>query len=193
MNIYWDIQNHEFVKSLTRGSTVQKLSWTLRDQVPVVLYIVTPNDSDQSYTAQEATAGFSVKFTAKQAASLTGAALIFQGTWTLVGTGAAAYYTGTIDLNVEGLITAVEAATNHYVDLVAEFVLQDANGVHQDSTQVTLRVTEDVLRGTESTPVAATLPWPYLEWFTDENGYKCARLLNEDGETLEVFKPAGAP
>jgi len=191
MDIYWDIQNHEFVKELGNSQTVQRFDWYLRDQVPVCLYIVTPDSDDQGYTAQEAPAGFSVKFTAKHSGSLAGTALVFQGTWAKTGSGSDAYYEATIDLNTAELIAA--AGTTDPYDIYGEFTLQDANGDHRDSTRIDVRIYQDVLRGTEDTPTSATAPWPYVQWYTDANGYKCCRILNEDGQTLLDLKPPGAP
>ncbi len=189
MNIYWDINSHVFVTSLTNFSQIQQFNWVLRDQVAVNVYLVTSSDSAQSYTQQEAPAGFSVKFTAKPSASLTGSAYVFAGTWTLNGSGASAYYSATVDLGGTDLVAAVEAASSHYLDLVAELTLQDASGNQRDSTQITLRVTEDVLRTTDSVPASLS---PWWREYTNAAGRKCLRIMNTDGETLATFEPAGS-
>lgn len=194
MNIYWDLNEHNLVTSLTNSQQIQRLEWFLRDQVPVTLYLVTADDTTQVYTQQEAPSGWSVKFTIKHSSGLSGNALVFSGTWVLSGSGATATYGATIDLNTAELIAAHAAGENssNEYDLIAEFTLQDANGNHRDTTQLACRITEDVLRGTESGPTASETPWPNFQWYNDPaTGRQCLRIVNDDGETLAELKPAG--
>lgn len=190
MNIYWDIQNHVFVLGTSDSQELQQLDWTLRDQVPMNLYIVTPTSGAQGYTQQEAPSGYSIRFAIKQSGSFSGDPLAAGYTWTLVGTGASAYYTGSIDLNTAALIAVVEAVTQteDYLDLTAEFAFQDGSGNQRDSTQITARITKDVNRTGEAEP-APYNTYPYQE-FT-HSGKKCIRIKNSDGETLAVFTPPG--
>lgn len=192
MDIIWDITNHRFLDSLTNSQELQRFDWILRDTVPVRLYIV--NETAAGYVQQEAPAGKTPKFTAKALASLSGDALVFCGAWTLNESGETAYYTADVDLNVTALIAAHEAGKNTSMewDIRAEFCFQDANGVDYDSTQIDLRIIEDVHRAGEAAPTASTAAWPYLVWYTDENGRHCARITNDLGETLLDLKPPGA-
>ena len=189
MKLYWDIQNHEFVMGLTDSQTLQRLDWILRDQVPVELYIVTPNTS-QGYTQQEAPSGYTIRCGVKASGSFSGNPLATNYTWTLVGSGATAYYTGTVNLNTSELIAVVEAEsqTEDYLDLVAEFCFQDGSGNNRDSSQLTCRVTKDINRTGQAEP-APYNTFPYVE-FT-HSGKKCIRIQNSDGEILAVFTPPG--
>jgi hypothetical protein len=190
MNLYWDIQNHEILTSIQNAQTLTRLDWILRDQVSVDLYIVQPSSNDTGYTIQEAPTGWVPKFTAKPASARDGAAYVFQGTWSLSGSGTSAKYTGSINLAGATLVSAVEAASVYYVDLIGEFALQDISGNHRDSTQFDLRVTEDVLRVGESAPTLEA--WPWLQERTDPvTGKKIVSLVNSDGEILAEFAPPG--
>jgi hypothetical protein len=190
MNLYWDIQNHEILTSIQNAQTLTRLDWILRDQVAVDLYLVQPSTNDTGYTVQEAPTGWVVKFCAKPAASRDGAAYVAQGTWNLSGSGTSAKYVGSVSLGGTTLISAVEAASSFYLDLVAEFTLQDISGNHRDSTQCDLRVTEDVLRAGEAAPTLEA--WPWLTEITDPaTGKKIVRIVNSDGEILAEFAPPG--
>lgn len=185
MNIYWDIQNHRFLSDVQSGQRINRLDWILRDQVPVTLYICQPN-STGGYTVQEAPASYSVVFGLK--AEYDGALIASQSTWTLSGSGTGATYPATVDLNTTEAIAAISSADTDYIDAIAEFTLQDANGVNRDSTQVTCRITNDINRPTEAQPAAAanTLWEEFVH-----SGQKCVRVKNTDGVTLAVFTPPG--
>jgi hypothetical protein len=187
MKIYWDIQNHLFLESLTNSQAFQQWDWILRDIVPVELYIVTPDDATQAYIQQETPAGFGIRFSAKvSSATFAGVPLIAQADWTLSGTGTTAKYTGSISLNTAELIQAVGVL--EYLDIIAEFSFEDLGGVQRDSTQLTLRIKPDVHRTGDATPAAYA---PFLEFFTDSVGKECLRIKNTQGETLITLPPAG--
>jgi hypothetical protein len=148
MNIYWDISNQRFVKSLNSDVEVTGLSFVLRDAVPVSLYLV----SEQSniitpYTVTKITSGHSVKFGAKLA--LTDKTyLIEQDTWMPAGTGATQRYEASLPLNGAALISAM--AGLNQLALFAEFTTQDYNGKQYLSTKLSLTVVPDVIQGTET-------------------------------------------
>ena len=190
MNLYWDIQNHEILTSIQNAQTLTRLDLILRDQVSIDLYIVQPSTDDTGYTVQEAPAGWVPKFTAKPAGGRDGAAYVFQGTWSLSGSGTSAKYTGSVSLAGATLITAVESASVYYLDLVGEFTLQDISGNHRDSTQFDLRVTEDVLRASETAPAVQTAPWPWISEIV-VGGQKVVQIKNSDGIILAEFAPPG--
>ena len=189
MKLYWDIQNHVLLVSNTDSQEIQSLAWILRDQVPVTLYILAPTVGAQGYTIQEAPSGYSVRFAVKQSGSFSGAALVYAGTWTLAGSGTGASYSATVDLNTAALIALVEAEAQieEYLDLTAELTLEDSSGNHRDSTQLTARITKDVIRTTDVTPSAVST---LFEEFT-HSGSKCIRIRNSDGQTLLVLTPPG--
>jgi len=187
MNIYWDLDNHVFVKSLTYGQELSRIDLILRDLVPVTLYLCRPSSTDQSYVAEAAPSGYSVKFGLKLSTALSGGYLAFQGTWTGSGSGASSKYAADIDLNTVELIANMAASA--YVDYTAEFTLQDAAGVNKDSSQITMRVTADVIRAGGATPTAGD-SWPWIEEFT-VSGRKCVRISNSDGEVLAQYAPPG--
>jgi hypothetical protein len=189
MKLYWDIQNHSFLESNLDSQEIQSLAWILRDQVAVTLYIMAPTVGSQGFTIQEAPLGYSVRFAVKASGSFSGAALVYAGTWTLAGTGTGSSYSAAVDLNTVALIALLEAETQteDYLDLVGEFALEDASGNHRDSTQVTVRISKDVIRSTDVTPTAIQ---PLCEEFT-HSGSKCLRIRNSDGVTLAVLTPPG--
>lgn len=188
MNIFWDKENHEFVAGLSDSNLVTRLDWILRDTVPVVLYIVTPSTTDQTYTPAAAPAGYSPRFSLKASGSFDGAALAAQATWTqTLDADSKIVYTANISLNTAALIAAVGALTE--LDLVGEFTLQDASGLNADSTQIDVRIKPDVHRATDVDPDALA-PW-WQEYTDAASGKKCLRIKNSDGETLVEFKPAG--
>jgi hypothetical protein len=189
MKIYWDIQNHVFLRSNTDSQEIQRLDWALRDQVSVTLYILAPTEGSQGYTIQEAPAGYAVKFAIKPALSLDAGNLVYQGTWTLSGAGTGATYPANVNLNTEELIAALSAViSDDYLDLVGEFTLQDSSGNQRDSSQVSIRILRDVIRITDPAPISAASPW-FQEFV--HSGSNCIRIVNSDGTTLAVFCPPG--
>jgi len=188
MKIYWDIQNHCFVESLTNSQEQQQWELMLRDSVPVELYIITPDDATGAYVQQEVPAGYGIRFSAKvSAATFAGAPLIASADWTLSGSGTSAKYTGTLNLNTAELIAAVGVLEQ--LDIIAEFSFEALGGVQADSTQISLRVKPDVHRTGDATPAAYS---PFMEFFTDgTTGKECLRIKNTQGETLVVLSPMG--
>lgn len=192
MIIVYDILNHELLSSLAATQALQRLDLVLRDQYALTLYIVQPNSDNSGYVQQEAPAGWGVRCSLKIAPTTTSAAdladdpLAFQATWTLDGSGAAALYAGTLDLNTQPLIDAI--GVTPYLDCLLEFSLQDASGNNRDSTQVNCRVKADVHRVTDNVP-SSLAPW--WEEYLNANGKKCLRIKNGDGDTLVQFAPAG--
>jgi hypothetical protein len=186
--IVWDIQNHEFLKTLTNSQKIEDLNWKLRDHVAVQLSLVTPDDTTGTYDAQAAPTGWAVKFTAKAADSLDGAALVEQLTWTYDAVNER--YEATINLNTAELIAAFEAAATDEYEIIAEFTLEDISGANRDTTQIALKIKEDVRQNTggAGTTDAAT-PW-FEEYI--ESGVRRVRLRNSDGEILADWGPPGA-
>lgn len=189
MKLYWDLQNHKLVMSFTNTQQVDTLYWFLRDQVPVELRIGQEDDTTNAYVQQEAPAGYSVKFAIKKAGALSGACLVFAGTWVLNGAGTAAYYTATVNLNTVGLIADLAETETNYI---GELTLMDGSGNQRDSTQFAVNIKPDVYRATESAPTAVSAIWPNFEWFTEPvSGQQCLRIVNDAGVTLAVLTPPG--
>jgi len=192
MKIYWDYENHELLSSIQNIMQFQRLDYVLRDQVAIELYLVTKSEITGTYTIGEAPSGYAVKCSIKPSDDRDSDPLASQYVWTLSGTGESAKYSATLDLNKTELIAAVEAETNPYLDLVIEFVLQNASAENRDSTQADLRVTQDIHRPSDSAATSANLLFPWFEFFDDETtGEECLRIKNTDGQTLAIFKPAG--
>ena len=185
MDMWWDIQNHVLVQNGDDGGQIQRLDWVLRDLVAVDLYVCTPSNDDQGYTKQQAPTGWFPKFGIKHEDSLTGDALVYEGTWAYDA--ANKKYTATIDLNTSALIAA--AGEVDY-DIVAEFVLQNASARHRDTTQIACRISPDVNRGNETDPTSYY--YPLMEEFVCSNGLKCLRFKNSDGQIIREEGPPGA-
>ena|GEM_PF-6175619 len=185
MNIYWDIPNHELVKSTTNQQTVQKLTLVLRDQVPIALYPVQENTGDgDAYVAYTLPTGYTVKCSMKASTGLAGQPLAFQGDWGALDSD---HYDATLSLNTAALVAAVGDETSLAVML--ELTLQDASGNNRDSTQVNVTILADVHRPTDAAPTSLS---PLFKEYTDETtGKKCIRIMNSDGEVLAEYKPAG--
>jgi len=155
MNIFWNIEDHEYVAGLSDSNLVDRFDWILRDVVAVRLYIVTPSAVDQTYTPASAPAGFEPRFALKKSGELDNDPLAASADWaqTLDADGKVCY-DGTIDLNTALLIAAVGTATE--LDLIGEFTLQDAAGLNRDSSQVTVRIKPDVNRAGEQAPAGGS-------------------------------------
>ena len=190
MDITWDTQNHELIASTSSGQAVQRLDWILRDKVAVNLYLVTPASDDDGYDTNALAAGLSLKFGIKYTGAFAAAALASSSSWTEVDVSGTKHYSATLNLNTEALIAshAANKGSKIYVDFTGELTFLRSDGHHQDSTQVTVRVTDDVNRVTDTEPDSIA---PRYEYFTDSAGKECLRIMNTKGETLQILPPAG--
>jgi hypothetical protein len=190
MHIYWDLDNHTFVKSLTDSQIVDALSLVLRDQVSITLHTVRPSTASGVYFAEEdCPAGkaplFGIKGTTQ--AKLAGAYLATQAVWTRTATG---QYTAVVDLNTTELIA--EIGTETTVDLKAEFALVDVDGKHYDSTQCDLTVDYDVNVGGEAAAESVYVGNNSIIREELIGGKKVLILYNSDGIEYGRFNPPGA-
>lgn len=193
MNIYWDMDNHEYVKSLTSTQKVQSLDLILRDQIPITLHTVRPSTSSSAYYAEEdVPAGQSVIWGLKDdtKTGLDGAYLADQLTWTKIATG---QYQATCNLNTVALIAALAAlSTEIELDLMMEFTLIDVDGKHYDSTQMPVTVHVDVNRANEAEAVSAVAAINSICREELIGGQKVLILYNSDGIEYARFNPPGA-
>ena len=186
MNIYWDYLNAILAKDLSGSNQISDLTWVLRDQVPIVLYLVEPATSGGDYyQVVENPSGCAPVFGAKASSGLAGAHLIYNAAFVKTGTGATTKHTATLNLNTAELIAAVPAAAT--VELIGEFVLVDASGNHRDSCQFTLYVKPDVTRGTEASPLSVYAPCLVQELVV--GGVKYLILQNSDGVEYARIAP----
>ena len=140
MNIYWDIDNNEFVAGLTKPQKVSEIAWRLRDLVYVTLYTVRPVASTGAYYELVAPpAGWTPAFCAKSVRD--GSDLVALKVWTLEALGK---YSGIINLDTPALIAALAGIDE--LDVTGEFVLQDEDGFNRDSSQFVLTIEKDVMR-----------------------------------------------
>jgi hypothetical protein len=189
MKIFWDLDNHEFVKSLTSPQQVQSLSFVCRDRVPLTLYTVRPStDPGIYYKAEDVPAGQSVIWGIKPytKAGLDGAYLADQLVWTRTALGT---YQATISLKTTPMINAL---TDVSVDLLMEFTLVDVDGENYDSTQMPITVDLDLNRegDAEAVGVAAAINSICREELIAGN--KVLILYNSDGVEYWRFNPPGA-
>ena len=188
MHIYWDLDNHVFVKSLTDVQQVTDLDLILRDQIAITLHTVRPSSNDGVYFAEEdCPAGTAALFGLKGTTQpkLAGGYLAVQATWTKTATG---IYTGTIDLATDELLAELGAETS--VELKAEFCLRDADGKDSDSTQLDVTLYYDVNGAGEGETTPA-----YCGVLVREEtigGVKVLILYNSDGVEYARFNPPGA-
>lgn len=189
MNIYWNIQDNKLHQGPS-NSVFSSLSWVLRDQYDINIYIMQPDATTGAYTVQEAPSGWFPKAAIKyyDAAGLTGNNLVYAGTWTKNGTGENAYYNGTLNLNTTELIDDISADTSKTYKL--EFTLQNASLENRNSTQINVKIAADIIRPTSDAPITLAEMNPVIEEFIHQ-GKKCQHFKNTDGEILFTACPKG--
>lgn len=182
----WDRVNRQLVKSQYSSQLVARMDLIVRDTYTVRISVCSPQTGNalQAYLAGELAAGESLLFGAKTFSGLAGNYLFACASWTLVGTGSAAYYQGEVSLDTENLVT--ELGTKEYVDVIGEVVVVGGDNTHRDSTQWAIRVSPDVNRGGEGMPEPA---YSVLQQFTDTDGVAKVRLVNALGQTVGKFAP----
>lgn len=187
--IFWAANEQKFVQSLYTQATVSRYDFVLRDTLPITLRVVSAQAvQGQPWVAGAVDAGRSILFGAK---TLSGYAtettfLFSQATWTASGSSTSTIYSADINLNTEALINALGSAS--YLDCKVEFTL--LNGAnHELSTQVTWRISPDVISGSEGISAAAYLP---IAQAIDENGNQIVRIVDGSGTLVGVWKN-GAP
>jgi hypothetical protein len=182
----WDIKTQRVMYDYVAQNTITTLDLVLRDIYAAELIIVDrTSDRSTPYVVSDIPSGYSIAFNAKLPADLTAdPALISQMGWVGEGTGTTRKYIADINLNTAALIAAM--GTEASVTLRGEFVLIRPDNGHEASSQFSIRVAQDVYRGTEGTPV--TVPNP-IQQYTDTDGVKKVRLVNADGETCFVAAP----
>ena len=183
MNIYWDFNNQQIVGGLTSRSKVAQYDFFLRDVIPVDLILVNAYvNATQAYAATALGSGQSISFGAKEAYADTDF-LFSSSTWTASGSGTTQKYVGEIDMNTTELIAAVTADT---LNVKAEFTIVQSDNSHALTTQFAIKVTKDVISGTEGTP---TSEYPVIQQFTDTDDVAKVRLVNSAGVTCFVAAP----
>lgn len=191
MHIYWDLDNHEFVASLTSTQKITDINLILRDQVPITLHVVRPtsNSGTAYYAEEDVAAGKSAICGIKlgTAAGLAGGYLAYQGTWTKSTTG---QYTATLDLNTTELISAMGSTTE--TEFVLEFTTVDVDGKHYDSSQVTISIKLDLNLGTEAAASSVYVGSNSICREETIAGQKVLILYNSDGVEYARFNPPGA-
>jgi hypothetical protein len=187
MNIYWWRDNQQIVTNLNSTRQVPRYDWFLRDTLPVDLYVVEKQSNVNvpfAVTAIEATQ--TISFGAKEAYTDT-SFLFSSNSWTPSGSGDSQKYTGEISLNTAELIEKI--GTSDYLDVVAEFTILNADNSNVLTTQFDVRVTQDVISGSEGTP---TTQYPVIAQYTTDGGEQAVRLVDGNGVSVGYFKN-GAP
>lgn len=190
MHIFWDLDNHMFVKSLTDGQRVTNLDLVLRDQVSITLHTVRPSTNAGVYFAEEdCPAGkaplFGIKGTTQP--KLAGGYLASQGIWTKIATG---QYEAVVNLKTTQLIA--EIGTETTVELKAGFTLVDIDGEHHDSTQFDVTVAYDVNIGGEAEAESVYVGNNSIVREELIDGLKVLILYNSEGVEYARFNPPGA-
>lgn len=184
MNIYCYRDNQQLIASLNSTQVVLQYNWFLRDVIPISLVLVTKQANiSQPYAVAALNAGESIQFGAK-AAYADATYLFSQNTWTAEGTGPTQKYTASINLNTTELIAAMAAVDT--LTVKAEFTFVQPDNSNALTTQFLIKVTRDVIIGTEGTP---TSEFPVIQQFTDLDGVAKVRLVNSLGQTVFVGAP----
>ena len=184
MNIYCYRDNQQLIASLYSNQVVLQYNWFLRDVIPISLILVTKQANvSQPYAVTALNAGESIQFGAK-AAYADATFLFSQNTWTSEGTGPTQKYTANVSLNTTELIAAMAAVDT--LTVKAEFTFVQADNSNALTTQFLIKVTRDVIIGTEGTP---TSEFPVIQQFTDVDGIAKVRLVNSLGQTVFVGAP----
>lgn len=190
MNMYWSHNEQKMIASLNSTAQVTQYDFVLRDSLPVTLRVVNAQSTiNVPYVVTAIDAGSSIKFGAKALSTYaTDANFLFsQATWTEAGTGESTTYTADIPLNTAELIAAI--GDSEYLDCKAEFTIENALSEHELSTQFTMRIYPDVIKGTEGVP---STQYQVISQYTDDNGVAAVRIVNAEGVAVGLFKQ-GAP
>jgi hypothetical protein len=185
MNIYIYRNNQQLVAGLNSTQPVTQYNWILRDTIPIDLYIVQRQTNINTPFAVTAIgAGESIAFGAKAAYADT-EFLFSQNSWTPEGSGATQRYTADVSLNTAALIAAMAAVDE--LTVKAEFTFIQPDNSHALTTQFDIKVTRDVIIGSEGVPVEA---FNVIEQFTHPTtGVKMVRIVNADGAPVFVGGP----
>ena len=163
MNLFWDRQNHKMTTALTSTQALTRLDLVLRDTYSVSLAVMTPQANlGAPYVAGEVGAGQSIRFGAKASGSFAGGFLFSALTWVLTGSGTTARYTADLSLNTAALIAAMPASGT--LDVTGEFVVIGAALENIDSTQFTVRIALDVIRGSEGALADPDPPYATVDY-----------------------------
>ena len=188
MIFYMDRDNQKLVANIRNSQQVTGVNWVLRDIFPAKLYYLVPAVSSLSstYDVSALDAGQALKFGVKVSADPGAATFLVEAmSWVQVGTGTSLHYEAEISLNTVDLIAAI--GSDPSITLTGEFTVRHTDNSDRFSTQFSVVINQDYIRGTESPPAASTpTMW---SWYTDADGISRARGVNANGETVADLAP----
>jgi hypothetical protein len=109
MKIVWQHEERILRPSLSLVQDSQRYDWSLRDVMQLELRLARFAAGEESLEQAAAPAGWSPRFELKPSDDRDGDPLAWVYDFVLSGSGSTSVYTGTLSLNTEDLITAVEA------------------------------------------------------------------------------------
>lgn len=171
MQIFLNLATRELRHSLTSSRQVSQLNFKRGDVETVEIFFVAGGE------AGEIPAESTIIFCAKRPGEYDGEILVYEDAFPRIGSGASAKYVGTPSFNATPLDTALardDDETNDlpYLDLMGEISWVDGiTGNTTSSTTFAIRVHNDVLKGTEGTPLALPTPEAWLADQLANGGY----------------------
>lgn len=162
MRFVIDLDSLYVIESLTDRRPVQSVSAKRGDDTPFeVVY-------SRGGVVQSIADLAVLTFGAKADGKFDGDAVVLSNEFTKEGTGADIRYTGnpsfnTVPLNALFLIDGNPSNDIRYVDLMAEFTWQVGDGPPTTTKTFIFRVHNDVIRGTEGTPLEMPTPEEWLD------------------------------
>jgi hypothetical protein len=194
MNIYWDRINRVMVASLLSPARVSAFAMTARDTDSLRVYVLTPQSGNPEapFVQGELDAGESLALSikVKTVAGLAAAtSLVDHTAFALVGTGATAYYTATLNLNTAELVAEIATWTALSGVLQGELVAVQSDGTQRDSTPFDAQIRIDVLRQ-DNAPTSVGSTALFRDYVNADGIYGVAHY-NKTGVLMSIEMPLG--
>jgi hypothetical protein len=184
MRVYIDLNSRAFVVSPVLTQRVSELLFTRRDVMPIEVQFV------RNSAVVELSAGATGKIGLKE--SFAASLLAYDGSWEKTGSGSATIYTFTLNLNTEELNALFPTDLEEAISCKLE-VEYNESGRISSTLPTSAVVYNDILRGTEGSPIVATTASSFN--LQSPNGTVFAISLTNDGalQTDENAEAVSAP
>ena len=168
MRLYFDLDRRRFVSAPGSNDTLSSIEFKLSDSLPIAITCC------RSLATVQAAVGATGILGIKDALDYDGDFLASDLEWVLTGTGDTALYTFDLNLNtvpLVALLAAAQLAGKDYVLTMLELQITEGTNITSSNT-VIAKIWNDVIKGTEGTPVE----------MPDAEDWLSARALRYDTE-----------
>lgn len=168
MRLYFDLDRRRFVSAPGSNDTLSSIEFKLSDSLPIAITCC------RSLATVQAAVGATGILGIKDALDYDGDFLAADLEWVLTGTGDTALYTFDLNLNtvpLVALLAAAQLAGKDYVLTMLELQITEGTNITSSNT-VIAKIWNDVIKGTEGTPVE----------MPDAEDWLSARALRYDTE-----------